>query len=227
MRRIRLAVVLWFASTALLAGCDDYPRDPNDTLETVAGGTMRVGLATGSPWVMPESDPPGGVSVGLIRELADALDADVTWFRASETEVLEALARGQLDLVAGGLTSDNPWRTHVAFTRPFYRERIVVAAPEPTPLDDLDGVAVAVTPGSLAAALVEARGGIAAPPDAATGYEAKPGWQLGASEHPVLELETRAHVFAVPQGENAWLIAIDRFLSGRRDAVRAALEAAE
>lgn len=186
---------------------------------------MRVGLIARNPWVLPSGGSPEGVEVELVRELAEEVGAEVTWLTSSEADVLDALKRHELDLVVGGLTSGNPWATHVAFTRPFYRERLVVAAPEPQPLDDLDGIAVAITRGSAAADLVAEHEGIPVPEDGATEYEAKPEWQLEAVQHAVFVLHTDEHVFAVPHGENAWLIAVDRFLRDKEDAVRAALEA--
>src|SRR5690606_3054800 len=35
----------------LVPGCDDYPRDPEGTLGRVTGGTLRVGVSEGRPWV--------------------------------------------------------------------------------------------------------------------------------------------------------------------------------
>lgn len=208
-----------------LAGCDEYPRDPNGTLERVTGGTMLVGLLSHEPWVRLDGATPEGVEVALVRGLAEQLDAEVEWVTVREADVLDALKRHELDLVIGGLTSSNPWKSHVAFTRTYYEEDLVVAAGRPLVLDDLEGLEIEVTLGSAEAALVAEHGGTPMPVAAAAELEAKPEWQLEPSESAVFELHTDRHVFAVPQGENAWLIAVERYLSGRKDEVGTALAA--
>ncbi len=187
---------------------------------------MQVGLLPSAPWVAGQGEPPEGVEVDLVRGLANALKAKIVWVGVDEADVLEALERHELDLVVGGLTADNPWKAHVAFTRPYYEEDVVIAAPEGAAVTDPEGAPVAVPPGSVDAALVEEQGGTPTPKPADTELEAKPRWRLADAEHAVAVLRTERHVFAVPKGENAWIIAVDRFLGGRQETVRHALEAA-
>lgn len=211
-----------------LAACDDYPRDPAGTLEEVRGGTLSVGLIEARPWVDLRGAEPGGVEVELARALADSLDATAQWVRGSPGEVFAALQKRHIDLVIGGLTADSPWASRAAFTRPYYVEALVVAGPPGEPFEAIDEVRVAVPPATVLAAYVADQGGVAVPPgaaDAATPLTAKPAWQLGPDETGRFLLHEAGHVFAVPQGENAWLMAIDRFLKERTGRVRAALEA--
>jgi hypothetical protein len=66
----------------------------------------------------------------LVRTLAHELGAGVVWIRGTESDLLRALHRRELDLVVGGLTADSPWKAKVALTRPYYTD----SAARPTPL---------------------------------------------------------------------------------------------
>ena len=99
-------------------GCG-IPRDPRGTLDRVRGGTMRVGVAGRAPWDVPAGTEPAGAEPHLLRAFARTLGAHIVWTPGTESELLEALARGELDVVAGGLTGSSPWRERVALTRPY------------------------------------------------------------------------------------------------------------
>lgn len=218
--------LLSILALAVLAGCDEYPRDPRGTLDQVIGGTMRVGLIQREPWVALAPEGPAGIEPDLARALAEELGAEIVWVSAASSDVLDALHRFELDLVLGGLEASSPWGSRVAFTRPYYDEELVVAAQEPVDFEELDGLRVAVTSGTVEPALVEEHGGT----PIADGAEdialaVEPGWRLGESDHAAMVLHTRKHVVAVPPGENAWLLRVDRFFTERSAAVAAALEA--
>jgi polar amino acid transport system substrate-binding protein len=135
---------------AALASCG-LPRDSDHTLDRVRGGELRVGVTDHAPWVTIQGDRMDGIEPRLIEELARGLGARPVWRRGSESEILEALHRRELDIVAGGLTDDSPWKGQVAFTHPHFNDTV-------------------------------------------TG---------------------RAHVFAVPPGENAFLVHVERFIAPR------------
>lgn len=108
---------------ALLAACQ-LPRDPEDTLERVRGGVLRVGAVHEPPWVrMPHPQgPPEGVEVALVEALAASLGAELRWSFGGEGRLMTALERFELDLVIGGIDEDSPYQDKVGFTRPYYRE---------------------------------------------------------------------------------------------------------
>lgn len=126
MRALVPAVVLM-----LLSSCD-LPRDPEETLQRVRGGTMRVGLTANPPWTTYEGEQPGGIEATLVRQFAETLNANVEWTNGSEAQLMERLHQGHLDLVIGGLDDKSPWTTHAGFTRPyitFADKRHVMAVP--------------------------------------------------------------------------------------------------
>lgn len=206
----------------LVVGCDDFPRDPGETLENVRGATLRAGIIEAEPWVVvPEAEgAPAGVEVAMLRVFAARLEAEPRFTVGGQDEILAALQGGRLDVAAGGLTSDSPWRRRVAFTRPYHREELVVAAPPGTEVDGIEGRPVLVPAGSELAVLVREADGIpvtpqeaAALPDAgAPVLLAKARWQVGREERVVAVIGERRRVFAIRQGENAFLVTLDRFL---------------
>lgn len=198
----------------LAAGCDDLPRDPDGTLARVQGGVLRAALVEQPPWALREDGRPLGLEVALVEALASELRTEVTWVPASGPAAFAALDRGEVDLLVGGFTPDDPWTQKVAATRPYLVYDLVVAAPAGTAApDDLDGRAVRVEPQSELAALVAAAGARpVAPDDPQTVLSAKPAWQLAAGEEIVALLGERRQVMLLPRGENAWLMTVDRFL---------------
>jgi ABC-type amino acid transport substrate-binding protein len=140
--------VLMFALTAC-----GLPRDPDGTLERVEGSSMRVGITDSPPWTTLAQDEPAGVEPALIEELASELDAEIEWIEGSESEILEDIEEGHLDVAIGGFTADNPWSKKVTFIQPYFT--------------------------------------------------------LGEDQH----------VMAVPHGENAWIVRLERFLRSRLDTI--------
>lgn len=133
------------AMLVLLQSCDDYPRDPEGTLDRVRGGTLRAGIVENPPWARRDGEEPEGIEVRLVERLAQSLDAEVKWSDATGPRAVEELEERRLDILVGGLTQDDPWLAKLGVTRAY--------------------------------------------------------------------LPSRAHVVAVPSGENAWLITVDRFFS--------------
>jgi polar amino acid transport system substrate-binding protein len=81
------------------------PRDPETTLERVAGGTMRVGISEHDPWVIIGDDGPAGVEVEIVQRFADDLDAQIKWVQGEVEELASALHVREIDLLIAGLTS--------------------------------------------------------------------------------------------------------------------------
>jgi polar amino acid transport system substrate-binding protein len=220
MREALVALTL----SALLAGCE-IPRDPEGTLERVAGGTMRVGITESPPWSSLGEAGPSGVEIDLVQGFADSLNAEIEWFDGAEAELLGALEHRELDLVIGGLTADDPWGQVVTFTQPYAKVATLVGVqPGERPLEDIDGVEVAVEPGSELPALVRSAGGIPVVIEdlsIARGPVAAEEWRieaLGLAPTDIV-LEEAEHAIAIPVGENAWLVRLERYLGGRAASV--------
>jgi polar amino acid transport system substrate-binding protein len=201
--------------------CDDFrfPRDPDGTLERVlASGRMRVVAVDHVPWVVVERDgSPVGSEVELIEAFARSVGATIEWRRAPAFKALEALGRRDADLAIGGFTRRAVTAHQAAgHSYAYFTEALIVAAEPGTPLPrDLRGQRVHAAPALLANGLVEDRGGVpVAERTEAVRLVAMPDWQLpmrGLVPTDIV-LKREEHVIAVPRGENAWVMRLERFL---------------
>ena len=110
------AVLLVGAGSA----CATIPKDPDGTLDRVQ--TTRVLRAGGSPSqgrIEVRDDAPSGPEVDLVAGFAEAVGARVDWQPGGEEELVNAMERGELDLLAGGLSDQTPWAQRVSVTRPY------------------------------------------------------------------------------------------------------------
>ena len=213
-----------------LIGCG-IPRDPEGTLERVTGGTMRVGVTQAEPWaVLTAGDPTGGVEVRLVEDFAASIDAEIEWVDGSEEELFGALEVRELDLVIGGITSTNPWSANVTFTHPYLTTFATVGVIEQEQATkDIAGMEVAVEASTDLAGLLEKTDAEVVLVDdiaAAEGAAAVESWlldDLGLHDSGIRLKETD-HVMAVTHGENAWLVALERFLLERPDEIEELLD---
>jgi polar amino acid transport system substrate-binding protein len=229
---VRCCLVL-LVIAAVLCGCR-FPQDPEGTLDRVSGGVLRVGVSESDPWVTLAGGEPAGVDVELLRRFAETLDARVEWIEGSETELMEALHGGQLDVVAAGLTRRSEWQRVVALTRPYVTTQVVIAAQDRRTAErlsaDLGGERIAV----------EAHSPEAAKLDQDTDAILLPIGDVADAHGPVVvhdyelddlglvrtdaELDEHEHALATPMGENAFLVALERFLLDRESEALAILE---
>lgn len=106
----------------LLSACSepDYPRDPEDTLLRATDGVLVVGASAHAPHVeVSDSGEVSGPEADIVTGYAESIGAEVEWVEGAESELMEKIKLGELDVVIGGLASDAPWSTHAAFTRPY------------------------------------------------------------------------------------------------------------
>ena len=231
--RLSLAALLSFASM-VVTGCE-IPRDPNDTLEQVRGGTLRVGVVNEPPWTRTEgAEPPEGIEVRLAEDFADELDADVQWIPGAMPHLIESLARYEVDLVIGGFVLKSPGISHAATTNVYLKEPVQLGnepgAPLPEGLDALDGVRVRVPVGSRAVPTLQSHGAVVQiVEDLSRGEGLVAGprsllMEMGLETSP-LELAELHRVMLVPPGENGFLVRLEKFLHERRPELEGALEA--
>ena len=121
----RLSAHQWlawvFLSTVFLIGCDAMPRDSAGALNRVRGGELRVGVADHPPWVRFENGHVAGLEPELIETWAKELGARVNWKRGAEAELIEAMHRRQIDVLAAGLDSKTPYKSELGLTQPYVK----------------------------------------------------------------------------------------------------------
>ena len=216
MKRLVLALVLLVA-----AGCD-IPRDPESTLDRVIDGTMRVGVSASDPWVVLDGEEPAGVEVEIVKRFAAELGAEIEWHEGTVDELAAALHVRELDLVIAGLTSTSKITSEATLTHPYLTTQVVVAVPPGSEIDeDITGVEVAVEEASEAAGVLEKEDVVVRRvPDVleVEGPIAVESFlvdDLGYDDTGVRLVESD-QVMAVPHGENAWLVRLERFLLSNR-----------
>ncbi|PAX07032.1 substrate-binding periplasmic protein [Sphingomonas lenta] len=208
---------------AVLAGCGEFPRDAESTLEQVeAGRPLRVGWSVAEPWVRRGADGgPAGLEPDLVRRWAAARGVRVNWVEAGEAQIVEGLSDNAIDLGLAGFTDVAPWGALVGQTQPYISAKAVIGArPGVRAPDDWNGVSVAYDPRRPGlAALIRARKAVPDlnAPDFRAAYEPELG-ALGLVSTGTT-LATERHAIATPPSENALTFALDRFLHRHRDAI--------
>lgn len=203
------------AALPLALGACRFPRDPGETLARVTGGTMEVGVLDSAPLALWNESEPEGAEVDLVKGFAESLGARPSWHRRRDMALREALERGAIDLLIGGLVEDDPWSGRIALTRPYLIEDVMVAGRSGRTLDSLEDLSIAVENDHLAGLVIDAGGVPVAPDDQAAAGRAASVWRVPRDDEPAgAILLTRHHVMAVRPGENAWLLALERHLRG-------------
>lgn len=118
LRRRAAASAVALLAALSLAGCGmTIPSDPDGTLDSVRGDDLRVGVAPDGELVEVSVGDPTGSVIDLVDGFADSIDATPEWTVATEETLVRMLEQGDLDLIAGGITSDTPWLDKAGVSR--------------------------------------------------------------------------------------------------------------
>ena len=227
---------LWVLAVVLLSACG-LPRDPEDTLAQVrARGEIRVGVTEAPPFIRRTGPDPGAEAVGveadLIRAIARAHGLRVQWVWGPLDEHYTALGKYALDLAAGAITEETPWKHRLGFTKPYTTIRVTVGVPAGhAAVRSLEGLQVAVEPGRAWQKKLRSHGAdveVSERPFETRGAVAAPSWQLAAHGYRAVDvdpLDEQKHVLVVPPGENEWLALIESHVLGHEEEIVAKLVA--
>ena len=91
-----------------LAACD-LPRDPEETLETVQGQELRVGVLKFGE--NAEKDRP------IVERLATSLEAKLVYVEGDAHALFEDLKRGHLHIVIGGVPESTPFEKELGLSK--------------------------------------------------------------------------------------------------------------
>jgi polar amino acid transport system substrate-binding protein len=144
-------------------------------------------------------------------------------------ELASALHVGEIDLLIAGLTSRSKISSEAALTHPYLTTQVVVATPPEREVEDIAGLEVAVEASTEAAGLLEKTDAVPVRVDditKASGAAAIDNYLLDdlGLEDTGVRLSETDHVMAVPHGENAWLVRLERFLLEDPAEIEAILE---
>ncbi|WP_404375038.1 transporter substrate-binding domain-containing protein [Vreelandella aquamarina] len=222
LKRAIVFTVLLCLTIAWLAGCR-YPNNVERDMETIEGGTLYIGVTENPPWIIQQGQQPQGLEADLLHAFAETLNASIEWYWGSENELLQALKHHQLDIVAGGLTSNTRISQLAATTRPFFTTQHALGfkadnaqtqRTSPPPLQQSDVALPRVNRIYQAVEELGANPVISAHPEHTQGWVAGPTWWLDAHGFTVTShvLSADEHVMALPKGENALMLALQRHL---------------
>lgn len=210
----------------MLVGCQPFPADPSESLTQIRErGSLRVGALYAPPWVNGEAPAQAAGLEGLMmKQFAERLGVQLETHWGSGQELFDALSHHELDIVIGGLTHDNPWRHMVGLSAAYHTTRAVVATKANGQLpEELEGLLVSIERNSHLSGELHERGAevrqVADLTSVTNGPIAAQTWRLrGLTLDPrQIELQRYHHVMAVPQGENALLMELERFLKAYSD----------
>lgn len=102
----------WFRSGSIIylllilavSSCENYPRDPNETLKKVTNGRLVVGI----------THEPSPEKMETVVSFARSLNAGVKWEKNTEENLFEKLKENEIHLLISDLSMDTPWKDHVA-----------------------------------------------------------------------------------------------------------------
>ncbi len=106
---MKLHVLMAFLLGSILAGCD-LPRDPQETLKTVQGQELRVGVLKFAE--NADKDRP------IVERLAASLEAKLVYVEGDAHALFEDLKRGHLHLVIGGVPESTPFEKELGLSKP-------------------------------------------------------------------------------------------------------------
>jgi hypothetical protein len=106
---MKSCVLMTFLIGLALAGCD-LPRDPEETLDTVSGQELRVGVLKFHD--NAEQDRP------IVERLAMSLGSKLTYVEGDAHALFEDLKRGHLHLVIGGVPGSTPFGKELGLSKP-------------------------------------------------------------------------------------------------------------
>src|SRR5829696_9843751 len=106
---MKSCVRIAFLMGSILAGCD-LPRDPEETLETVQGQELRVGVLKFGQ--NADKDRP------IVERLATSLGSKPVYVEGDAHALFEDLKRGKLHLVIGGVPKPTPFETELGLSKP-------------------------------------------------------------------------------------------------------------
>ena len=218
----------FLALVALLAGCGQFPRDAEESLEKARRGEpIVVGYALAEPWVRAGPTGPGGVEPDLVRAWANDAGVTLRWVRGSESQLVEALHQGLIHVAVAGFTDATPHGTRIGLTQPYLKSDIFVGAAPGTPVPpSWQDVPIGYDQRrpEFAAAIRKA-GGIprAAPPGERAALAAAYAEELGplGLSPAGKRIKRERRVIATAPAENALTLSLDRFLHRHRAAIAA------
>ena len=230
MSNIVVGVAIIFVSIlASLLSKIQFPRDAERTLAKVRDHTLRVGYTNAAPWVYPAPGGAQGIEAKIVSDFANTLHARVDWVEGTEEQLYNALENDEIDLLIAGITDKTPWKDKVGLTKPYLETELDVGQPTSQPPGNsesiIEGQWVAVRKGTAEGYYVrkkKAKPFYTAQLPVSNMFSVGYDWQIQSwnLRNTGIVLKKESHVMAVPPGENAFLLALDKYLFLNKETIR-------
>lgn len=197
-------------------GCEGFPKDPNGTLEKARNNILKVGLTGYDAAADVPAEPVSG-QITFVRQFAREINAKIRWVKGSQGDITELLSHHELHMAIGGFTPDSPFKNEITLSKPYFAEKIKIAGRGRAVPGRIKNEQVIVKD-YITAMYVREKGAI---PVISSAFSA-PGNVLIAARESELNkmgiqqddriLHKLEYVVAIPMGENAFLIALEKFI---------------
>jgi polar amino acid transport system substrate-binding protein len=203
-----------FCVILLLSSCTSFPKDANNTLESVRGHVIRVGL---SAYDSSEaaSGRPATFEMYIINQFAREVNAKVQWVKGSQSEMIQLLEDQHLHLAIGGYKSPSPFEKVVSFSRPYLVAKIIVGAVGSAPLPETIKNKEVVVLNPVIGLYVKENGGKPVLKDTLT----QGSYLIAGTEEELKKMHVQVSnivlheeklIIALPKGENALLMQLEK-----------------
>lgn len=187
------------------------------TLNKVKGDTLKVAYSENEIWIQENKGKVIGIEANIIKEFANAVNAEVEWIKGAESELIPLLKEGECHIFICGLTKSSPWKKHAGFTRPYTTSKIYIGiSPGITVPESIKDKKIAVKKNNSIGKYIKRKGGIPEYTDSLEGYSYIATYEREIKQLGYILTDIKLHeekqVIAVPQGENAFLIELENFL---------------
>ena len=201
---------------AVISACKPFPKDANKTLEKAQKKVLKVGLS-GYDSTANASRRSVDFEIDLVEGFAKEINAKIEWVKGPQSEIAHLLHYNYLHMAIGGYTSPSPFEKEVSFTKPYMLKAYKVGAAGNQAIpEDIKNKRVMVHC-HMAAFYVQKEGGIPVLSDSLRAGN----YLIAASEEDLKKIKVRLSeitlheekfVIAVPKGENAFLMRLEKFL---------------
>jgi polar amino acid transport system substrate-binding protein len=101
-----------------LTACDVVPRDAAGAYERAINGELRVGVVADPPFTVVD-DGIRGLEPDLLTGWSGRINGRIVWRSGALDELVEALHRREIDVLAAGLDARTPYKAKIAMTQPY------------------------------------------------------------------------------------------------------------
>lgn len=114
---------IYYILLGLLVSCS-IPNDSNKSWEKAQTEGLIVGVIDNPPYATKEHGTYKGTEIKHIKEFAQNHQIKVVFHSAHASDLFKDLEKYRYSLVLGGIEKNNPWKSKIAFTKPYDKKHV-------------------------------------------------------------------------------------------------------